>query len=1052
MDFSAIESWSSIEAGHLFYAYRKAKSDCFYDRTPDSAERFVRYEEDLARNLSSLFERLRAGQVLNVLGVSHDSVRVVAKKLSVESRTTQLEQEDKESLVEPTPGHAFFSDADRAFARMLRHSKVVPEFRLIGDFNVDIHVLSALWIATVGDKLDKALRPSAYGARLRRTRPEPGARDGEVGNFHTEALGSFQPYFMPYKRWREGGLAAIRSELKAERQVVAMSLDLANYYHQIDPAFLGDPKFFSSLGVELTPWESQFNADFVQFLLNWSSVAAGRLMELGATIMSGKAGIPIGIAATRVISNALLAELDADIETGVAPVYYGRYVDDIFLVLRDPGHLLDAGDVLRYIANRTTSFPRDFGAGAIQLQLRGGYQGESILALQQSKQKAFFLTGRAGLDLLDSIEAQIRSVSSERRLMPSPDKLSSMASAKVLSAAASGGEEADTLRRADGLSVRRLSWALQLRAVEILARDLKHQDWKKEREEFYRFSRSHILRADKILDHFDYLARLLSLAVAMTDWSEAKQLYDAAVFALKELQGKTHGEARVNGIDSASLPGLWTGIFETLADFARDAILSSIRWNTVTCTPHVLPPVAIKLCRELGLSGDSEIEARALAYREADLAKTPYKQHIRIAAARHRPAIDGEGMVTAEYAHLSDLLDFLNKCEETPNSIAAARVNERLRGMANGVASLLPYVFPTRPYSTQEISLFLPEHCVLGDEQESARNWARFTRAVRGSWVWGVTSASSRVRSAGFAGNKDRDVAYLGDGETDKPIHLGISSLLTEDSTWSLGAAGKPDVSRERYARIECIVNQAIQAKPRPTYLLLPELSLPDRWIDTVAGMLSNAGIGLIAGLDYQISKEGSIHSSAVLVLSDTRLGYPASVEIRQVKSLPAPGEDKNLQKDFGLNWTELPLNKPVYVHRGLAFGVLVCSELQNVSHRLQFQGDVDCLMVLSWNPDIETFSALVESASLDVHASIALVNNRRYGDSRVRVPAKKAHLRDVCRLRGGKNEHLVVVELQVDDLRSFQSRANRWPEESDPFKPVPESFEIAPYRWRVPK
>ncbi len=109
-------------------------------------------------------------------------------------------------------------------------------------------------------------------------------------------------------------------------------------------------------------------------------------------------------------------------------------------------------------------------------------------------------------------------------------------------------------------------------------------------------------------------------------------------------------------------------------------------------------------------------------------------------------------------------------------------------------------------------------------------------------------------------------------------------------------------------------------------------------------------------------------------------------------------------------------------------------------------------MMVLSWNQDLETFAALVESASLDVHAHVALVNNRRYGDSRVRTPAKAHHARDVCRLRGGENEHVVVVDLDIDRLRSFQSRDRRWPSDDDPYKPTPEGFKIALRRRAVPR
>ena len=86
------------------------------------------------------------------------------------------------------------------------------------------------------------------------------------------------------------------------------------------------------------------------------------------------------------------------------------------------------------------------------------YQGQSKIQLQANKQKLFILDGQAGCDLLDSIEKEIRDLSSEYRLMPAPDQLEHTTAARVLSAAGNVGEEADTLRRADGLTIRRLSY------------------------------------------------------------------------------------------------------------------------------------------------------------------------------------------------------------------------------------------------------------------------------------------------------------------------------------------------------------------------------------------------------------------------------------------------------------------------------------------------------------------------------------------------------------------------------------------------------------------
>jgi len=141
-----------------------------------------------------------------------------------------------------------------------------------------------------------------------------------------------------------------------------------------------------------------------------------------------------------------------------------------------------------------------------------------------------------------------------------------------------------------------------------------------------------------------------------------------------------------------------------------------------------------------------------------------------------------------------------------------------------------------------------------------------------------------------------------------------------------------------------------------------------------------------------------------------------------------------------------------VYRHYGFDFGLMVCSELQDVGFRSQYQGEVDALFVLSWNQDLETFAALVDATALDVHAYTVLVNNRMFGDSRVRVPAKKPHDRDICRIRGGENDYVVVAAIDALKLRRFQSRAKRWTTDDDPFKPVPQGFRLSKRRRETPE
>lgn len=239
---------------------------------------------------------------------------------------------------------------------------------------------------------------------------------------------------------------------------------------------------------------------------------------------------------------------------------------------------------------------------------------------------------------------------------------------------------------------------------------------------------------------------------------------------------------------------------------------------------------------------------------------------------------------------------------------------------------------------------------------------------------------------------------------------------------------------------------------------MFPELSIPEKWINSIAYRLSAAGISLIAGIEYRFPRQREIVSETCLVLTDNRLGFPTTVKIWQPKLEPAVSEDKELTKIFGKTWYYPGIHgkrkkphKPIYNHNGFHFGVMVCSELYNSKDRIRFQGDIDSLMVLSWNKDLDTFSSLIESAALDLHAYTILVNNRKYGDSRVRSPAKQTFMRDLARVRGGDNDFVVAVTLDIEKLRAFQSRAKRWTSEYDPFKPVPEGFKIIAARKILP-
>ena len=83
----------------------------------------------------------------------------------------------------------------------------------------------------------------------------------------------------------------------------------------------------------------------------------------------------------------------------------------------------------------------------------------------------------------------------------------------------------------------------------------------------------------------------------------------------------------------------------------------------------------------------------------------------------------------------------------------------------------------------------------------------------------------------------------------------------------------------------------------------LRPLSIPVKWLDSIANKLTSSGISLIAGTEYNLYSNDEILSETCLILRDDRLGFPSYVKIWQPKSAPAIQEEEELLRRFGKYW-----------------------------------------------------------------------------------------------------------------------------------------------------
>lgn len=993
----------------LGLAYRKAKVDLYYSSNP-SLLAIADYENKLFERLKSLLAQINgddekwveAPAFLGSWTLATKSVAWPSKKLG--------EDRDDNCLIFSSPADEW----EHACALLVSDNLEKPkaEFRVMAQCSLDFHVLSALWILKVGHLYDSKLTNCAYGNRLRRT------RDRKSTN--PNSLGSFVPYLKPFRDWRDQGIAAMRSALEAGKKIVAVTADVRSFYHELNPGFMLTPVFFEGvLSLKLSKAEHKLNRLFIHALEAWSATTPL------------KKGLPVGLPASSVVANIALIELDRLVEQQIVPLYYGRYVDDILLVMENGAGFRSAiqlwewlfarsGGKLAWVEgekNKEICFQPDY--------FKEGKNASRIrFANANAKTKVFLLAGETGKTLVDSIARQIHERASEWRAMPQLPHSAGDVGTDLLAATQIDGEAADNLRKADALTMRRAGFAIKLRDFEAYERDLAPNAWKDHRRTFFRAFTQHVVVLPQFFELAIYMPRVIRLATACEDFSDLREIIEA----LKQLCFKVSQDCAVSikALPETEAPPEASDIIERWEKQLSATVCESImaafppRLSNAgkrAWQEHMADfrPVTAGQTLRSWPSSVKEFRSQQARLFSFDLAHMPFRfigLPTEMVAQRGIPA---RKTVTV----CNEAQQILPEVVWKGIELLAKWI--RLKESAHGL------LFATRPFN-------LPELFVLGNDANSESDQADMAAVVMALRGFTLNDRMPRIDRYG--------ILQIPDGDAQPQYGIAVSSWNTRVDSWTASVTRSPDPDTGRYARMNRLLDGVIKDPQRSRYLVLPELALPAHWFIRIARKLHGRGISLISGIEYLHAGKGRVRNQVWAALSHDGLGFPSIMIYRQDKQRPALHEEQELQRLAGL---KMKPNKgwetpPIIQHGEFRFALLVCSELTNIGYRAALRGQVDALFVPEWNPDTETFNALVESAALDVHAYIIQCNHRQYGDSRIRAPYKDSWMRDLLRVKGGITDYCVIGEIDVLALRQFQS-SHRSP--SEPFKPVPDGFEI---------
>lgn len=329
------------------------------------------------------------------------------------------------------------------------------------------HVLGVLWILRCGYVLDDKLYDSCYGNRLNEnllTTLKNKKSDYYTKNQKQDLTHSlFKPYYKNYESWRDNGLDIVDTILKNKKHAIMISMDLKEFYYRSLIDFkqlkldLNDT--YKSIDDNYNSKEEERNLIINKLLTNFIENVFKRYsskfernfnnppLDNKIILPNEYPMIPLGFLPSLIISNWYLQGLDQIIIEDVQPAYYGRYVDDILIVLgtyeksesqgmQQIDELTDSQLIEKYLTPHNYPKVKIFD---IQQDNKNTYrihdqcfknaEGNNVkfiyenLEIQKDKFLTYYFSHKYSDAIIRNFKEQIRKNSSEFRLMHDLDTI-----------------------------------------------------------------------------------------------------------------------------------------------------------------------------------------------------------------------------------------------------------------------------------------------------------------------------------------------------------------------------------------------------------------------------------------------------------------------------------------------------------------------------------------------------------------------------------------------------------------------------------------------------
>lgn len=843
----------------------------------------------------------------------------------------------------------------------------IERLMIYADIPIELHIVAVLWVMLFGSKLDKELDHYCWGNRL-------------IIDEDTEEIKAgrhlFKPYFKQYQQWWSKAIDEANHLLENKENVCILNLDIQNYYHSIrikpNSLYLEAENLY---GFKRVVWEL-----FVKIHEKYNAV----LKTKGFRNDDFEVGyaLPVGLLSSPILANWYLKDFDNEVNERLAPSYYGRYVDDILLVLKSskmPEKLAEFINGMN--VGLTLEESKAKGEKMIwhfNIEKEGDNKYPE-LTLQQEKIFLYYFDHKFSSELLSKFEKEQREHSSEYRFLSDEEDERFDDGQFDIESCFDQMEDSKARFKPQSENKYKLACYLSKFIKRRIQRGAKYgKEKEKQLKKFFQGS--------QLIKYHFFWEKLFSLYAVSND-------ADSFLTLKKQIEKQIDKLKVATLSDWKSVDGNSTT--KEMKEDLRDYLKISMRIAISVAQKEFVGKIEEKI---------ESVTDFDCYYKCHYIRKTYFSRVLQDFFNGDGYQFDNSELFVPYNVYFWELMYALTynyiHIEGIPNTgLDLGRVFEEAK----------KYYHDYNGFSIDKDGKI--QINPSNDEKHRSQN------------LWDIVV--SKKEEDQKESNKIRIV----------PVNIRKHDAALKDSR-----RGKRKVASSEMETLLSLLDSIGLIKGRNMFVM-PELSIPLTALPQFVEYSTKQEIAFVGGLEY-INVKGVVYNVEVTSLPIEINHVKDCVLIPRIKNYYSPDETEIIKKEsFEIPKCSDPKNKPSY-HlcrwRGLYFTTFNCFELTKSPDRTSFVGDVDLLIAITHNKDLSYFDNIAETTCRDLHCYVVVDNVGQYGDTQVVCP-KKRDEKFLAKIKGATTEDnpftLTIADLDIKGLREFQKYM------SGNFKPLPAGY-----------